>query len=312
MLFRSAFAAWDALWRDLGQSFLAPTGTLCLSAEGNDWSERSAATLAAIGNPMAHLTPAELSGRFPMIDARGVERAYWMETGGTLFAQDIVAGLVRHLSSARSVQLHADTPVVDVDLELGRITTGAGSTHSADVVVVAAGAWVGRLLPAFASRLVPSRQVVVYFDLPAAARHAWAKGPLVLDLSGSVGLYVVPPMQGRGMKVGDHEFSRSGDPDSPRDATPGEVQPLLDRCRTLLRGFEEWRIDQLKVCYYTVIRDERFVVEKLGSKGWIMSPCSGHGFKFGALMGMELGRTIASERHALQHARWAAGLEEGE
>ena len=40
-----------------------------------------------------------------------------------------------------------------------------------------------------------------------------------------------------------------------------------------------------------------------------MSPCSGHGFKFGALMGRELARTIVSERDPAQHARWAAGLE---
>jgi glycine/D-amino acid oxidase-like deaminating enzyme len=307
-----AFAAWDALWRDLGQSFFAPTGTLCLSAAGNDWSERSAATLAAIGNPMAPLDPGELARRFPMIDARGAERAYWMATGGTLFAQDIVEALVHHLASSPAVRLHPHTPVREVDLERGRVTTASGATHSADVVIVAAGAWVGRLLPARAAELVPSRQVVVYFDLPDPAREAWARGPLVLDLSGAVGLYVVPPMQGRGMKVGDHEFSRVGDPDSPRDATPGEVRPLLDRCRVLLKGAAEWRIDQLKVCYYTVTRDERFVVEKPGSKGWIMSPCSGHGFKFGAVMGMELARTIASGRAPLQHARWAAGLEEGE
>jgi sarcosine oxidase subunit beta len=40
-----------------------------------------------------------------------------------------------------------------------------------------------------------------------------------------------------------------------------------------------------------------------------MSPCSGHGFKFGALMGLELARTLASGRDAAAHARWAAGLE---
>jgi len=58
-----------------------------------------------------------------------------------------------------------------------------------------------------------------------------------------------------------------------------------------------------------VTDDERFVVEKLGSKGWVMSPCSGHGFKFAALMGLELARTIGSERDPAAHARWAAGLE---
>ena len=46
-----------------------------------------------------------------------------------------------------------------------------------------------------------------------------------------------------------------------------------------------------------------------GAKGWLMSPCSGHGFKFGALMGLELARTLATNRDPAAHARWAAGLE---
>ena len=84
---------------------------------------------------------------------------------------------------------------------------------------------------------------------------------------------------------------------------------LLDRCSSLLKGFDRWRIRNLKVCFYSVTGDERFIVEKQGAKGWAMSPCSGHGFKFGALMGLELARTIASGRDAATHARWAAGLE---
>ncbi len=308
----NAFTAWDVLWRDLGERFYAPTGTLALSGVGNDWAERSAANLAAIGRPMTELSPAELTKRFPMIDARGVVRAFWLDTGGLLFAQDLVAALARHLAARSNVRLYPGTAVHSVDLEHGRLVTTSGVVHSADVVIVAAGAWVTRLLPSVGQRLVPSRQVVIYFSLPAGARDAWSRGPMVLDLAGRVGLYLVPPRQGRGLKVGDHEFSRTGDPDAPREASEGEMRPLLDRCRTLLKGYDDWRIDRLKVCFYTVTADERFVVEKQGAKGWLMSPCSGHGFKFGAAMGLELARTIASGRDPLQHARWAAGLEKGE
>ncbi len=304
-----AFEAWEELWGDLGQRLFAPTGTLALTANGATWATDSAANLAAIGRPMTELTLEELPRRFPMLDSKGVERAFWLDTGGDLFAQDIVAALVRHLAASPRVQLHAETPVRHVDLEHGRITTAAGQVHAADTVVVAAGAWVGRLVPALTSRLIPSRQVVVYFDMPTEARAAWAKGPMVIDKTGDVGLYLVPPAEGRGMKVGDHEFSRRGDPSDAREATAAEMEPLLQRCRTLLRGFDRWRIDRLKVCFYTVTEDERFVVEKLGPKGWVMSPCSGHGFKFGALMGRELARTIALGRDAAAHARWAAGLE---
>ena len=122
-----AYAAWDLMWRDLGQRLYAPTGTLALTGNGADWAERSAATLAAIGRPMTELPVAELPRRFPLLDARGVERAFWIDTGGVLFAQDIVAALVRYLTQHPRVRLHAATPVRSVDLEQGRVVTADGA-----------------------------------------------------------------------------------------------------------------------------------------------------------------------------------------
>lgn len=304
----SAYAAWDLLWNDLGQRLYAATGTLALTGNGETWAERSALALAAIGLSMMEFPVDELPQRFPQLDSRGVERAFWMDSGGVLFAQDIVTALARHLEGRPNVVLHAKTPVRTVDLEHGRIVTEAGIQHDADVVVVAAGAWLGRLLP-MSRRLVPSRQVVIYFDLPADQRATWAKHPMVIDKTGDVGLYLVPPAEGRGLKIGDHVFSRTGDPSAKREAHEREMQPLLRRCAALIKEFGRWRVDRLKVCFYTVTEDERFVVEQQGAKGWLMSPCSGHGFKFGAVMGLELARTIASGRDPAAHARWAAGLE---
>ncbi|HEY6979630.1 FAD-dependent oxidoreductase [Reyranella sp.] len=308
-LIDDAFAAWELVWQELGQRLYAPTGTLALSGNGATWAGRSAASLAAIGHPMTEIAVADLPRRFPLLKTHGVERAFWIASGGVLFAQDIVSALARRLAAKPGVALHPRAPVRDVDLDRARIVTEAGAAHDADVVVVAAGAWVPRLLPSLAGRLVPSRQVVAYFDLPAADRAAWAKGPMILEQTGDMGLYLVPPMQGRGLKVGDHAFSRTGDPAAERTASEDEMRPLLARCRSLLQGFAQWRVERLKVCFYTVTADERFVVEKQGEAGWIMSPCSGHGFKFGALMGLELARTIAGERDPAAHARWAAGLE---
>lgn len=122
-----AFVAWQLLWRDLGQSFYAPSGTLALTGGGHDWAERSAATLAAIGKPMTPLPLDELPRRFPHIDSAGVEHAFWLETGGVLFAQDIVAALVRHLGTRPNVRLHPESPVGSVDLERGRVTPSTGT-----------------------------------------------------------------------------------------------------------------------------------------------------------------------------------------
>jgi glycine/D-amino acid oxidase-like deaminating enzyme len=304
-----AFAAWDLMWEELGARFYAPTGTLALSGNGARWAEQSARSLAAIGRPMKELAVSDLPSRFPLLKTGGVEHAFWIETGGVLFAQDIVSALAQRLAAKPGVVLHTGTTVRTVDLDRARIVTEAGTEHDADVVIVAAGAWVVRLLPGLTQRLVPSRQVVAYFDLPAEQRVAWSKGPMIIEQTGDVGLYLVPPVQGRGLKIGDHAFSRTGDPAAERTASEAELQPLISRCRSLLLGFEHWRVERLKVCFYTVTADERFIVEKLGAAGWVMSPCSGHGFKFGALMGLELARTIVSERDPALHTSWAAGLE---
>ena len=301
-----AYAAWNLMWQDLGRRYHAATGTLALTGNGADWAARSAAHLAAIGRPMTELTIPELVRRFPLLDAKGVERAFWIDTGGELFAQDIVLALARHLEKRPGVRLRAGTLIRSVDLEHGHVST-ASDTHAADLVIVAAGAWTNRLLPRLASRLTPSRQIVAYFELPPDQRAAWAQAPMIIEKTGDVGLYLVPPAEGRRLKVGDHEFSGRGDPDAPREATAKEIKPLLERCRGLLHGFDRWRIDQLKACFYTVTADERFVVEKQGACGWVMSPCSGHGFKFGAIMGLELARTIGGSRSPEAHAKWAAG-----
>ena len=38
--------------------------------------------------------------------------------------------------------------------------------------------------------MVPSRQVVIYFSLPADQRAIWARSPMVIDKTGDVGLYL--------------------------------------------------------------------------------------------------------------------------
>ena len=227
-----AYAAWSLLWSDLGVCHHAPTGTLALTGNGETWADRSAGTLAAIGKPMAALGGTELARRFPHLDVEGVERAFWIDTGGVLFAQDIVHDLARHLAGQPRVTLRPETKVRSVDMEGARLVTAAGSEHAADCVVVSAGAWVNRLLPATEARLVPSRQIVVYFELPVDQLELWAKSPMIIEGTGDVGLYLVPPVEGRGLKVGDHEFSRSGDPDASRDASLSELGPLLGRCRS--------------------------------------------------------------------------------
>ena len=85
---------------------------------------------------------------------------------------------------------------------------------------------------------------------------------------------------------------------------------MLESCRDRLRDIDLYHLDHGKTCFYTVEPDERFIVEPVGRAGWVMTGFSGHGFKFGALMGLKLASAIDGEIDAAALTRYAAG--EGE
>ncbi len=67
-----AYAAWNLLRADLGETLYEPTGTLALSSNGADWAERSAVSLASIGKPMTRAGRwRSCRRRFPSLDHQG-------------------------------------------------------------------------------------------------------------------------------------------------------------------------------------------------------------------------------------------------
>ena len=208
-----AYAAWDLLWGDLGQRLYAATGTLALTGNGETWAERSAATIGrhrqvdegdAARRAAAALPAARRARRRTrLLDGR---RRRAVRPGHRRGAGAASRRAARRDPARRDTRPHGRSRART------RSSPTPAPATTPTVVVVAAGAWVGRLLRELDRRLVPSRQVVIYFDLPADQRAIWARSPMVIDKTGDVGLYLVPPAEGRGLKIGDHVFSRTGDP----------------------------------------------------------------------------------------------------
>lgn len=301
----AAYAAWDRLWDDLGASHYVPTGTLVLGHEPGDWADQSAATLAALGRTVQPLSVAACRDRFPALSLDTVRSAFYVETGGVLLARRIVEALAAFVQ-ARGADLRPQTTVRSIDPDCAAVTLADGTTLAGDLLAIAAGPWVTRLLPDLAARVTPSRQIVVYLDVPAADEPFWASAPMVLDIDPERGVYFVPPVAGTGLKLGDHRFSLTGDPDRDREATEAEATDLLRQAQRRLRRGTAYQVAQAKTCFYTVEPEERFILERQGST-WIMTGFSGHGFKFGALLGERLAEAALGrvDPDALQ--RWAAG-----
>jgi len=300
-----AFEAWERVWHDLGETLYARTGTLALGRDANGWTDASAATLEQLRIPARRLSSGEVERIFPMLRADGIRIALYLETGGVLFAQRIVAGLARFLR-ARGVRIAPEMRVRSLDTATAAITLDDGKRVQGDCMIVAAGAWVTQLVPDMKSRVTPSRQVLVYADPPEQFVEHWRHGPAIMDLDND-GFYLVPPVGGTDLKIGDHRFNLRGDPDKERDATPDEARAVLDHARRTLRDFEHYKLKASRTCFYTVEPSERFIVERVG-RSWIVSACSGHGFKFGAVMGLAVADGVAGRREERDISDWVAGV----
>ncbi len=299
-----AFAAWDRLWADLGARHYVPTGVLAMAESPGGWLGASRAALRGAGHAVQDLAPEALPARLPMLAATGLTDAFLTVPGGVLLADRILAGLLR-LCTAGGVQFRQGRATA-VEPEYARATLADGTTLAADLLVVAAGPWLPRLLPAQPVRA--SRQVIVMLEPPAALRPAWAAAPMMLDLAGDGGFYAVPPVAGTTLKLGDHRFASGGDAEEPRDATPAEAEEILALARRRLPGLDRYRLLEARACHYDVSPYERFLLAPLGARGWVMGGFSGHGFKFGPLLGEALAAAVADPHLGRLLPEWAAGL----
>ena len=194
-----AYAAWERLWADLGQSHYVASGTLVVARDADDWVEQSIACLRQLDLPVERWTAADVARRLPFLDLGRPRCALYTPTGGVLFAERILQDLA-DLLTRRGVALHRQTPVAELDPVRAAIRTADGRADRADALIVAAGPWTAALLPAFATRVTPSRQVALYLDPPGELQAAWAAAPMLLDQieAAEGGFYAVPPVGGTG------------------------------------------------------------------------------------------------------------------
>jgi glycine/D-amino acid oxidase-like deaminating enzyme len=296
-----AYAAWRRLFAGLGETPYVETGILALdeASGGDGWLQHSRAGMRDHGLPVEDLPAAALPARFPWLTPDGVSDAFFCPRGGALLARRIVELLAARVpvETARVAEVHD-----------GAVTLDTGARLAADAVVVAAGPWLPRLLPALAGRVTASRQVLVRLAPPPELQAAWARAPMLLDLGVEGGFYAVPPVAGTPIKIGDHSFSMTGDAEAdPREVTQADVDVLMRLAARRIPGLDRYRMLGAMACYYDVERAEEFVVEPLSPRTVVMSGFSGHGFKFASVLGEAVANALTTPALLADLPGWAAG-----
>lgn len=278
-----AFAAWDELFADLGRRHYAPVGVMGISQTPGDDGEAYRDGLDRMGSPYEAFEPAEVAARWPFIDPATIRYAYLSAEGGALFPARIAADLVRWLG-ANAVSLRPGTTVTAVDPDTGRVDDGNGGSEVFDRVVVTSGAWTLKLLPSLSDTLTPHGTAVVYLEPPEDLAAAWRAAPVIVDVGGTIDGYVLPPVDGTGLKFGAGVHRKLRGPDEGREPVPGEGETIRDYFSPPFARIGEYRARRVVTCAYTFTQDHKFFARGIG-RVLAVSACSGHGYKFGAAVG---------------------------
>lgn len=288
----AAFQAWRELEADAGRTLYFRTGGVSVCPPNVDYVSRVAASLADVGVPHKRMRGAELRRVFPGFGVADESDVVFEPDAGMLAADRALAvqvELARSLGGART-QILEDSPVRRIDLEGDRPTLLCDDAQiTADRLIVSAGTWVGKLLPALASTSRPTLQQVLYFRPHDSSSFRIGTFPVFI-FKASVGghdFYGMPEFLGCGVKVARHG-GPAVDPDHVDRCISDEYRALIQEfLQANLPGLVDAPCDRTEICLYTQAPNEDFRVGALPGRADVIlaSPCSGHGFKFSCLIG---------------------------
>ena len=277
---------WDALARETGRTLYTETGVLTLGHADDGHTLPGYDVMRAHGLPVERLTAVECRERFPQFQPEAYDAITWNPTGGMLHASECLIALSERLK-ARGGALREGAHVTGVEPmgSGGRVTLADGTQLIADRVVATVGPWVHDALPGLDLPVRPTRQQVCYFtDLSTPEKFSVGRFPVFLVGMNQYGF----PLQGPGwFKVGLHAFGETADPNAGYEPDEREIEAVLDFLRRVIPDAADARLALVDRCMYDASPDEDFIldVHPDGSGVIIGTGFSGHGFKFGVLIG---------------------------
>jgi sarcosine oxidase len=309
-LVRRAYELWGELERESGRRLFHRTGGLMIGPA--DGAIVDGARRSAVDHDVAHelLTADEVRRRWPAYDPPDDHAALFELRAGLLLPEACVETYL-DLARRHGAALRTGERVQAWRADGGgvAVTTDA-ATYRAGHVVLAAGAWLRELAPELSLPLTVERQMFHWFEPESRPEiHAAARCPLALWEFERDRMVATFPDLGDGVKTGVHHEGEITDPDTVRrDTTPREdadIRALLRRLMPEAAG----RQREARVCLYTNTPDRHFLIDAhpTHERVLLVSPCSGHGFKFASAVGEIAADMVAHGESAFDLAPFRLG-----
>ncbi|MCS6776847.1 MAG: N-methyl-L-tryptophan oxidase [Chloroherpetonaceae bacterium] len=314
-LMAEAYALWSALMTEAGDDGLfVPCGGVYVGPADAPLMVAAQQALQASGVRYEVLSPAESARRFPRFPLRAQEVALYEPGMGFARASACVRAAVG-LARRYGAQVREGTAVVGIDAGRDgyavRVTLATGEVLSADRLLICAGAWTGALLSALGVTLplTVTRQPYVHLRV-VGDESEFLPGRFPVWIDAVANAYGFPVTEaGAGLKIGLHDRGAVVAPDTvEREVTESDRESVRRYAAGRFGPEVSGVVVYEKVCLYTSTPDEDFVVDAVpGLPGaFVISACSGHGFKFAPLMG-QIAVDLVEDRNVRDLTRFRTG-----
>ena len=265
-----------------------PCGVLWIAAAGDPYAAATRKTLQRCALPFEVLDDHGLRERVPHLNADDLTDVMLEPECGALSARRAVRLLVTELSQGGVAIVHGRVQTPHPGRVVAAVQLGDGSRVTGERFVFACGAWLPAIFPdILAGRIRPTRQTVVYFGSPSGSdlfkptrTPAWVDFP--------AGIYGVPDLDDRGLKVGIDEHGPPIDPDSDdRIADRASIARARGWLSHRFPAMREAPVIEARVCQYENTSTGDFLIDRhpIHDNVWIVGGGSGHGFKHGPAVG---------------------------
>lgn len=301
-----SLSLWEELERETGRYLYTETGVLTLGQEDDAETLAGFEVMRSEGLPVERLTREQCASRFPQFRPEGYSAITWNPCGGMLHASECLLALTERLA-ARGGQLREGANVRRVEPSGAgvRVWLADGETLAADRVIITAGPWVQDALAGLLRLPVrATRQQVCYFSGADAAAFAVGAFPVFLAEMDCYGF----PLQGPGwLKVASHVTGPEVNPNDGYEADEREIAFVRDFLRRVIPAAGALELAMVDRCMYDMTPDEDFILDRIPSAERIIigSGFSGHGFKFGALIGELLAQLALDQAPAFPLERFS-------
>lgn len=304
-LVRAAVELWRQLEREAGVPLLNITGGLLMGVPEEPFVRSVAQSVAAHGLAHEVLTPAEVRTRWPQQRLAPDEIAILDPSAGLIRAEAAIGAATRRALDL-GARLLTGTRVDAVEAGDGGVTVRAGGrTFRARHAIVSVGPWLRTLLPQLDLPLKVTKHVWAWFPARRPEAFAPERFPVFVRRErASASWYGFPSADTTTVKLSLDQPCPPLDPDAvPRDVAAEDVAELSALVATWLPGLEPTPV-RTATCIYTSTPDRHFVIGPAPGlpNVTLLSPCSGHGFKFAPLVG-----EIAADLATGTLPRWPLG-----